>query len=131
MVAKGPPGGVGVPLLQGGPQVGDPLLDLLQPGRGLRLQALTFSTALIPGTLSDLLQPSALILELRDQFPYLTSPAEHTLMILCAGGRLGRLVGQETSASKRRFAPVQNYRGGQPVEWLRCPQGHKRPQPPP
>src|SRR5829696_2371055 len=82
MVAKGPPGGVGVPLLQGGPQVGDPLLDLLQPGRGLRLQALTFSTALIPGTLPDPLQPRALILELRDQFPYLTSPAEHTLMIL-------------------------------------------------
>jgi hypothetical protein len=82
MVAKGPPGGVGVPLLQGGPEVGDPLLDLLQPGRGLRLQALTFSTALIPGTLPDPLQPRALILELRDHFPYLSSPAEHTLMIL-------------------------------------------------
>ena len=39
------------------PQISDPLLDLLQPSRSLRLQALTFGTTLIPGTLSDLLQP--------------------------------------------------------------------------
>ena len=48
--------GIEGPLLQGGPQVGDPLLDLLQPSRSLRLQALTFSTALMSGTLPDLLQ---------------------------------------------------------------------------
>jgi hypothetical protein len=69
------------PRLQRATQVGDPLLDLLQPGRGLRLQALTFSTALLPGTLSDLLQPRALLLELRDDFPDLSSPAKHTLII--------------------------------------------------
>ena len=56
MVAKDRRRGIEGPLLQGSPKVSDPLLDLLQPSRSLRLQALTFSTALIPGTLPDLLQ---------------------------------------------------------------------------
>jgi hypothetical protein len=42
-------------LLQGGPKIGDPLLDLPQPGRGLRLQAFALGAALPPGAEPHLL----------------------------------------------------------------------------
>jgi hypothetical protein len=58
-------GGIEGALLQGGPQVFDPLLDLPQPGSGLCLQALALRTALHLGSLPHFLQPGALSLQLR------------------------------------------------------------------
>jgi hypothetical protein len=68
-------------LLQGGPQVVDLLLDVPQPGRGLRLQALPIGTTLPPSALPHLLQPCALLLKLRDNFPDLSSPPHRAPMI--------------------------------------------------
>jgi hypothetical protein len=40
-----------MPATQEGSQSGDTLLDLLEPGRGLRLQAFALGAALLPGSL--------------------------------------------------------------------------------
>lgn len=68
-------------LLQGGPKVGDSLLDLPQPGRGLRLQALALRAALPLGSQPHCLQPGALSLQLRYLFPDAFAPFRHPLII--------------------------------------------------
>jgi hypothetical protein len=67
-------------LLQGGLQVTDTLLDVPQPGRGLRLQALTLGTTLPLSAQPYLLQPCSLLLKLRDNFSDLSSPTNRALM---------------------------------------------------
>src|SRR5215217_3628202 len=62
--------------LQRGSEVVDPLVDVPQPGLGLRLQTLALGAALPPGAEPHLLQPCALLLQLRDHLPDLCSPAQ-------------------------------------------------------
>src|SRR5829696_8532539 len=62
-------------LLEGSPQVVDVVADLLQALLGLRLQALTLETAESSGAALLLLQPEALLLQLRDPVADLSSPA--------------------------------------------------------
>jgi hypothetical protein len=57
------------------PKVTDPLFDIPQPGLGLGHQALALGAAPPPGALPDLLQPSALVLQLRDDVSDVSSPA--------------------------------------------------------
>ena len=62
-------------LLQGSPQVVDVVADLLQFGPELRLQALAVRTAEPSGAAPLLLQPEALLLQLRDPVADLSTPA--------------------------------------------------------
>src|SRR5215216_6971847 len=62
-------------LLQGSPQVVDVVADLLQFGTELRLQALALGSAEPSGAAPLLLQPEALLLQLRDPVTDLSSPA--------------------------------------------------------
>jgi hypothetical protein len=62
-------------LLQGSPQVVDVMADLLQFGPELRLQALALGTTVSSGAAPLLLQPEALLLQLRDPLADLSSPA--------------------------------------------------------
>ena len=62
-------------LLKGSPQVVDVVADLLQFGTELRLQALALGSAESSGTAPLLLQPEALLLQLRDPVADLSTPA--------------------------------------------------------
>ena len=79
-------GGIEGALLQGGPKVGDPPVDVPQPGRGLRLQALALRATLRLGSQPHFLKPRALPLQLRYLFPDAIAPFRHPLII--PGGRL-------------------------------------------
>ena len=62
-------------LLKGSPKVVNVVADLLQFGSELRLQALALGTAETSGAAPLLLQPEALLLQLRDPVSDLSSPA--------------------------------------------------------
>jgi hypothetical protein len=62
-------------LPQGSPEVVDVVADLLHFGPHLRLQALALRTAEPLGASPLLLQPEALVLQLRDPLADLSSPA--------------------------------------------------------
>src|SRR5215216_3507119 len=74
-------------LLQGSPQVVDVMADLLQFGPELRLQALALGTTVSSGAAPLLLQPEALLLQLRDPLADLSSPA-HMLASMMPRGLL-------------------------------------------
>ena len=74
-------GGIEGALLQEGPKVGDPLLDLPQPGRGLRVQARALWSALRSGALPHTHQPRALPLQLGYQLLDPSPTARHALIL--------------------------------------------------
>jgi hypothetical protein len=67
-------------LLQGSPQIVDVVADLLHFGPELPLQALALGTAEPSGAAPLLLQPEALVLQLRDSVADLSTPA-HVLSL--------------------------------------------------
>jgi hypothetical protein len=69
----------------GSPQVGDVVADLLHFGPELRLQEFALRTAEPSGEAPLLLQPEALLLQLRDPVADLSSPA-HVLASMIALG---------------------------------------------
>src|ERR671913_2081499 len=74
-------------LPQGSPQVVYVVADLLHFGPELRLQALALGTAEVSGAAPLLLQPEALLLQLRDPVADLSSPA-HVLASMIPRGLL-------------------------------------------